>query len=883
MKTNAASGLSLKAARSRWDHSNGSLFIPPKKSPWVILGSLLSDFALILLILTSVIALFFDDSYSVISILAVTVLNICISFIICFRSQRTMESMESFFRPTVRVIRGGKLYNMDYRYVVQGDVLLLERGDIVCSDIRLVTSNSLSVSMRINEKDYIYIEKFADGVIRPNENDPRKYVNMIHAGSVIESGSARGIVTDVGKYTYLGAMTGGIFEPQRDKMPIELRALKKFCSRLSMISLLLVLPFSIISFFLSQTQGAEVTLSVAFLTAIAISASAMSQISTTFCKIFFINNVKKLIFSKHPSAVRSNDALDKFSRADYLFVLDGSPFTDGELKFKTAITFDGEINNFESLGPSYIAFSTAVGIYEMAEKRSLSAGISENMGYEKGIREFCECCKVDVEALKIRYPRVFHYPTVMSNVADSVIYTENGEEQLICISYDPAIFSECQQTCIGVSARPLGREGLARLERIYNNYKSSGKKLVIFTVFNMQPNIRIFMGMLVLDISVDSEILKKISELNRLGMKTVLFSGERELDLPKFPDGLDRLPTVSVSNIKSNQLPITYNFGKYMYYRDSSEQDIIDLIEYIHSQKKRVAILGFSDYASKAIEKSDVFISCASIRPQITGHLYEEIQSLDTDGGVADASCIQTVKTEADILVPRYKKGSGGFSSLINVRKAGIRSYRNLKQFVRYMICVQLIRICAVAIPMLLGSIALDARHVLFCSFLMDLGALILFSRNSGAYQNQIGIGDWWDMKIKKRIVEDKILFISALSATATLIILPRIFGALGWGGQYFYEEGCSFSALVYLHLAVLFVLYCGNTHDWKKVFKDITFLAFVCGILLLLSVVFAIEPIRPILSLEMGNPFPYFLISFVSPCVFITLYCILCNKNKKK
>ena len=53
----------------------------------------------------------------------------------------------------------------------------------------------------------------------------------------------------------------------------------------------------------------------------------------------------------------------------------------------------------------------------------------------------------------------------------------------------------------------------------------------------------------------------------------------------------------------------------------------------MHSQKKRVAIIGFSDYAANAIEQADLFISCAPIQPRITHSLYEEIESLYTTGG----------------------------------------------------------------------------------------------------------------------------------------------------------------------------------------------------------------------------------------------------------
>lgn len=882
LKTNAASGLSPKAARSRYDRANGNVFLPVRTSPLRMLWSLLSDFALIILLLTSIFAIFFDDSYSVAAILAVTLINLCISFVIYYRSQRTLESLESFYRPIARVIRGGKLYMMDYSYVVTGDVVLLERGDIVCADIRLVTSYSLEVNMRVNKDDYVYLEKFARGNIRENEIDATKYVNIIHAGSVVAEGGGRGIVTAVGRYTYLGAMTGGIHETARDKAPSELKRLKKFCSWLSMLSLILVLPFCIISFFLSQTQGANVTLSTAFLTALAISVSTLTQASITLCKVFFINNIKKLIFSRSPSVIRSAAALERLTNADYLFVLDGSPFSNGELSFQSAMTFDGEYRDFEaqSTSPSLSVFA---GIYTMSSKRLLSAGIPEDLEYEKGLSEFCSIAKVDFEALAIRYPNISHYPIVMENVTDSVKYTDAGNEYLVCISYDPRIFNECTEVFVGETIRPIGHDGISRLNRYWNSCVSDGKNVMIITVFDMQKNIRRFAGMLVFGISVDTNLQNKIAALASSGLKTLVFSGKSELKLPKIPSEIMNLPSVSKEYFIKNNLPITTNLGKYVCYKNFSEADIAKLIDHLHSQNKKVAIIGFSDHAAKAIEKADVFISCAPIQPRISGYLYEEIEALDTSGGISDTSCIQMVKNEADILIPRPKKERGGLNSIIAARRAGICAYSNLKQFVRYAICAQFIRLCCVAVPMLFGSIALDARHILFCSFIIDLAAFILFSISNEPYSKQKELSAWWDKKIKSHLIEDRTLFISAVSACAVLIILPRIFGILDLGGRYLYEEGCSFAGLVYLHLTVFFVLRFRKPTDYRKILNNIPYVCLTVGILAVLSLVFLIEPIRPFFSLEMGNPFPYFLISFVPSGIFAFLYYFLESKMSRK
>ena len=173
-------------------------------------------------------------------------------------------------------------------------------------------------------------------------------------------------------------------------------------------------------------------------------------------------------------------------------------------------------------------------------------------------------------------------------------------------------------------------------------------------------------------------------------------------------------------------------------------------------------------------------------------------------------------------------------------------------------------------------------RHILFCSFIIDLSAFILLSISNESYPNQKALSVWWDGKIKRHIAEDKILFISALSASAVLIILPRLWGAFGFGDPYLYEEGCSFAGLVYLHLTVFFVLRFGKPTDHKNILRNIPFVCFALGTLLVLVLLFLIEPIRPFFSLEMGNPFPYFLLSFVPSVLFAFLYYFLGRKTRR-
>ena len=243
------------------------------------------------------------------------------------------------------------------------------------------------------------------------------------------------------------------------------------------------------------------------------------------------------------------------------------------------------------------------------------------------------------------------------------------------------------------SIRSLSVDGISRLKKNFQRYIEAGKKVVIFTVLNVNENTRSFVGMLVFDMGVDRNALKKLSSLYNRGLKTIVCSLGGHSELPKIPDyGTQFLP-VSCKKIKDSGLPVTYNFGKYSHYCDCTDKDILTFVEYIKSNKKSVAVLGFSDCGAEAIEKSDVFISCAPVKPRVSGRLYEEITSLETDGGSKDASCIQMVKSEADMLIPRPHNENGGLSSLLSACRASDITLRNLKQFVKYYIMLNILKL----------------------------------------------------------------------------------------------------------------------------------------------------------------------------------------------
>ena len=340
LRTNAATGLSRKAARSRCNKENGSIYVTARKSVWRMLVELVSDFTWALLLITAVSSFFFEEFGVGIIITSLFVMNTLFSLFIYHRSVRSRESADQFFKPVAKVIRGGKLYCVDYANVVMGDVILLESGDFIGCDARLISSDSLKVKMKLDRDRVCELEKNAVTPVNENEKYACNMTNMVHSNSVVVEGTARAIVTGVGRYTYYSALTGGIEREIDQTLPDVLLKIKKFFSNVSMVLLISILPICIVGLLMSNIRSGTVYLSEAFLLLVCLSSSLIGQKACTVFQYFYVCFLRRSILNESPCVIRSVATLDQLSGIDYLFLLDGCLLTDGALKYVETLGVD---------------------------------------------------------------------------------------------------------------------------------------------------------------------------------------------------------------------------------------------------------------------------------------------------------------------------------------------------------------------------------------------------------------------------------------------------------------------------------------------------------------------------------------------------------------
>lgn len=880
LNTNAATGLSRKAARSRSTRNFGQLFLLPLRSPAGILLSLCSDFSLIILLILALVSLFFEEAQSAGVVLALLVGNLVASVILIYRANRYEDISAASFYPTARVIREGRLFRVGCNRLVPGDVILVEEGDLICADARLVSSDNLEVSMRVDRERWVERKKVASTHVPPNENRPWEMTNMLHGGSLVLCGSGRAIVTEVGRFTYLGALTQGIELSKPTKAPQPLLAMRKTCSQIGLILLVGVIPFTLISLFASSMAGGTVLLSTAFLSALSLVATTMSQLSCSLCGLLYGWTLRRMMNHPHASAIRSPQDLDRLSEADYIFMLDGGAMTDGILHFSDALSAEGVLRHYRP-GSTAHYLSELVSLYTTAATRTLTTGLSGVGSYLYGIREFIKQSGVDEGALAIRCSVLSYGAGNLAGEGEQVFFSDQNRGYLIHVSESCELISRCNQALIQGAKQPMSQEGTQSLLRVWKKYVDDHQIPLIFTVSSKEnPGELCFVGMVVLREGWISQRQKHWNALRRTGCRVICFQ-PTDARLPKFPEEEMGGRRVGKEDFLKRNLPVTEGFGRFSYYVGMTEEDIRALIRVVHGRKQRVWLLGMGESILALGGEADGVISYAPILPDVAHREGGEILAVDTPGQGSGKVCTYAIKDQAHLLIPRPSSGRGGLASLAYALGRAGSICEGMTLFWKYLFWMQWIRLLVLGLPMLVGQIILDARHVLLLSFVMDALAFVCVFFRIGQRSAPSGErGNRFQLRLRSFFEDRRALLTASLSAVS-ILLLPEWVGLLGWMGRFLYKTEFFLSALLFLHIAVLFcTCYRGIGVTVGALLRDRALMAALlfggaflglCSLWESFGILFGFEE----------NPLPFFLLSLIPSLLFLFLDWLFERKCK--
>lgn len=178
-----------------------------KLSPLRLFFSEFADFMVLVLLGAVIISGALGEWHDAFTILAIVFLNAILGFIQEYRAERSLQALKELSAPQARVIRGGELQVIPAAQVVPGDLLVLETGDRVAADARLVEAEGLEVDESPLTGESLPVAKETAAIQEKNPGLGERR-NMVMAGTTVTRGRAKALVVATGMATELGKIAG---------------------------------------------------------------------------------------------------------------------------------------------------------------------------------------------------------------------------------------------------------------------------------------------------------------------------------------------------------------------------------------------------------------------------------------------------------------------------------------------------------------------------------------------------------------------------------------------------------------------------------------------------------------------------------------------------
>ena len=276
--SSAQEGLTAQEAQRRLsEHGPNKLQEGKHKSVAVLFLEQFKDLLVIILLIAAVVSALTENVESTIVIFAVLILNAVLGTVQYLKAEKSLESLKAMSSPTAKVLRGGVRVEIPSAEVVPGDIILLEAGDLVVADGRVLENFSL----KVNESSLTGESESVEKDTAPIEGDKvalGDQRNMVFSGSLVTYGRATVAVTATGMDTELGRIAALMNQTQQRKTPLQ-KSLDDFSRKLATVIMIICAVVFGLSIFRSH-MGVLDSLMFAVALAVAAIPEALSSIVT---------------------------------------------------------------------------------------------------------------------------------------------------------------------------------------------------------------------------------------------------------------------------------------------------------------------------------------------------------------------------------------------------------------------------------------------------------------------------------------------------------------------------------------------------------------------------------------------------------------------------
>jgi Ca2+-transporting ATPase len=278
-----------------------------KKSVWILFLHQFKNVMIVILLIAALVSVSIGDIKDAVVILIIVLLNSIIGFVQEFKAEKAMAALKKMSASNATVRRGGNIIQIPSSEIVNGDILLLEAGNLVPADIRLTETHSLKIEEASLTGESHSVEKFTNELTE--ENIPlgdRK--NMVFKSTIVAYGRGEGIVVATGMNTEIGRIAQ-LLQEEESQTPLQIR-LADFGKKLSFI----VVAICVVLYGVGLLRG-EDPISM-LLTAISVAVAAIPEALPAVITIALAVGAKRLVTQN--ALVRKLPAVETLGSITYI-------------------------------------------------------------------------------------------------------------------------------------------------------------------------------------------------------------------------------------------------------------------------------------------------------------------------------------------------------------------------------------------------------------------------------------------------------------------------------------------------------------------------------------------------------------------------------------
>ena len=271
-----------------------------KKSTLRIFLEQFADFLVIILIIAAVISAVLGDIQSMVVIIAVITMNAILGTVQTVKASASLDSLRKMSAPTAKVLRDGQVIQIPGREVTVGDVVLLEAGDSVCADGRLLDCASLKTAESALTGESLPVEKQLGECPADAPLGDRK--NMVFSGTFVTYGRGSFLVTAIGMETEMGKIAALLKNTEEKETPLQV-SLDQFGKKLSIGILVICAILFVVSVFVRKEGVMD-----AFLFAVALAVAAIPEALSSIVTIVLSFGTQKM--ARENAVIRDLQAVE---------------------------------------------------------------------------------------------------------------------------------------------------------------------------------------------------------------------------------------------------------------------------------------------------------------------------------------------------------------------------------------------------------------------------------------------------------------------------------------------------------------------------------------------------------------------------------------------